>query len=162
MSNPNKRWSWGSALGRSTGSAIAGASGGAITGSLGGPLGIPLGAAVFGVLGFTTGLMGAGLGHWWDDMLRDAETFGSGALYSLVVTGTLTVLAVLLAQPLLAVSPDATVTLSLIIGSLSVIGSASKSLIDDLHYTYFGKVGISSDSPKPPGLTVKELGDKGF
>jgi hypothetical protein len=163
MSNPNKQWSWGGALGRSTGTALSGASVGAINGALGGPLGVPLGATVFAAIGFTTGLIGAGLGHWWDDMLRDAEGFGSGVLYSLVVSSSLTIFATLLVQPSLLSSPNATLALALIISPLCIVATASKSLIDDLHYTYFGKrhTTISAAKSKYKRMLVneKDLGD---
>lgn len=138
MSNPAKQWSWGGALGRATGTAIGGASTGAIAGSLGGPLGVPLGAAVFGGIGFTSSLIGSALGHWWDDISREEESFGSGALYTLVVAGALMLFATLLAQPMVARVPDPTLPLGLLIGFVSIVASASKSLIDDLHHAYFG------------------------
>jgi hypothetical protein len=137
MSNPNKRWSWRGAFGRSTGSALAGAANGALGGLLGGPLGAPLGAAVGVAIGFAGGMVGSGLGHLWDDMRRPIEQFGSGTLYTFVVTGFFTLPLIFLAQPYLSRSPDPALTLCALISLVSILGAASKSLLDDLHYTYF-------------------------
>ena len=142
MSKPEKRWSWRAAFGRSTGAAFTGAAGGLITGSLGGPISAGLGAAVFGAVGFCGGMIGAGLGHWWDELDRAPEQFGSGALFTLVVAGPLVVVSILLLAMLVQgstddVSGDLT-PYAVVVGFLSVVASAAKSLIDDLHYAYFG------------------------
>lgn len=139
MSNPNKRWSWGGALGRSTGPTVSGAASGALAGALGGPLGIPAGAAVGGAIGFVGGFIGAALGHWWDEVKRKAESFGSGALFTLVISGILDIPFVLLAISHFS-SENKIRVLTLLIGFSSIISSAAKSLIDDLHATYSSRI----------------------
>ena len=136
MSNANKVWSWGGAIGRATGSAISGAASGTMAGLLGGALSAPLAAVIGGAIGFSGGIIGAILGHKLDDMPPSGEAFGSGALFTLVVTGMLDIqLLGLFRTPL---APEATkLLLSILLGFSSLIGSASKSLLDDLFERYF-------------------------
>jgi hypothetical protein len=136
MSNPNKVWSFGGAAGRATGSGLAGVASGAIAGSLGGPLGIPLGMAVFGAVGFAGGYVGACLGYWWDALERDPETFGSGALFSLVVNGVLNIVFLLLLGESVSTAHRPIMLLCLLVGFSSLISAALKSLLDDLHAAY--------------------------
>jgi hypothetical protein len=83
-------------------------------------------------------MVGAAVGHWWDDMDRDKETFGSGALYALVVSGILMLFAVLILNPLLTSSPHPRLAFGIVVGGIALFSASSKSLIDDLHHTYFG------------------------
>jgi hypothetical protein len=136
MSNPEKKWSWGGAMGRATGSGLTGVAGGALAGHLGGPLGVPVGAAILGAFGFAGGFIGAALGHWWDQLDRPREEFGSGALFTLVVSGVLNLTFVLLAAPSFSKASDATAALYILVCGGSLMSSASKSLLDDLHATY--------------------------
>jgi len=131
MSNPDKRWSKGAALGRATGPAIGGGAVGFYMGMLGGPAGAAMGAAVCAAGGFASGFLGYALGHWWDEPAPQPESFGSAALYTIVISGFLLVtLSSIAATAILAApSPDtALFTLSSICGFL---GAASRSLIDD-------------------------------
>ena len=136
MSNREKKWSWRGALGRAAGPGLSGAASGALAGHLGGPLGVPVGAAVLGAIGFAGGFIGAALGHWWDQIDRPPEEFGSGALYTIVVSGILNFVFVLLAAPNFSKISDSGAALYVLIAGGSFISAASKSLIDDLYATY--------------------------
>ena len=131
MSNPKKRWSLGAALGRATGSGLAGGAAGAYMGSLGGPAGAGLAAAVGAAAGFVGGFLGATLGHWWDDPGLEPESFGSAALYTVVVSGVLLVVLSSIAAATISTARDFTSAWFSLSTMCGFLGAASRSLIDD-------------------------------
>jgi hypothetical protein len=118
---------------------------------------MPVGAALFGGIGFVGGFVGAALGHWWDDMNRKLESFGSGALFTLVITGVLDLIFVLLASSSFS-AINSFRAMTLLVGFSSIIGGASKSLIDDLHATYSAR--IDSDPNAGTGFAVGRADDE--
>ncbi len=131
MSNPDKRWSWGMALGRGTGGAMGAGAAGAVMSSLGGPVGTPLGAAIGTAGGFTGAFFGAVLGHWWDLPSDSTESFGSGALYTAVASGPLSALLFALCIDRIADPTVATNAAWGIPALTAFFASPSRSLIDD-------------------------------
>jgi hypothetical protein len=131
VSNPQKRWSLGSALGRGIGGAIPAALTGAYVGSLGGPLGAPLGAAIGGVTAFASGFVGAALGYRWDDPFGATETFGSAALYVAVVGGVISATLGVASGAAIATAAQPGIALAAIASLSGFLGSISRSLIDD-------------------------------
>lgn len=139
MTNPNKYWSWRGNLGRAVGAGAAGAAGGALAGAVGGPLGIGAGAAALGAIGFAGGFIGGALGHLLDDLIRPVKSFGSGVLFTLVASGILNFIFVLLALAHITAKSDAGLVLEILSAWAGFIGAALKSLIDDLHAAYSGR-----------------------
>lgn len=140
MSNPNKRWSWGAALGRGVGPLIPSAATGALMGSFGGPLGPALGALIGGAGAFANGFFGAAFGHWWDAPPREPESFGSAALYTLVVTGVLEIVSAGLLAPLVVRATNVGLSIFLMTGVVAFVAAASRSLIDDWEARHFSSV----------------------
>jgi hypothetical protein len=83
--------------------------------------------------------LGAALGHWWDALDRDQESFGSGVLFTLVVNGVLKRTFLLLLAGSISQAHQPTLLLAILAGLSSLISAASKSLVDDLHATYSKK-----------------------
>ena len=92
MGNPDKRWSWGQALGRGVGPAIGAGGTAAVMGSMGGPIGAGLAPTIGAIGGFTGGFLGAALGYWWDAPPERAQPFGSAALFTFVVSAAVSAL----------------------------------------------------------------------
>jgi hypothetical protein len=107
-------------------------------------------------------MMGAALGYWWDLLRRPPETFGSGALCSTVVGGVLTIPTLVLAHPQFATSPNPNLSMALFIGIVSLLASAFKSLLDDLHYSYFAGVHSDEELTPLPKQSRGTLGDDVF
>ncbi|HVN84212.1 MAG TPA: hypothetical protein VMW17_05120 [Candidatus Binatia bacterium] len=131
MSNPQKRWSLGAALGRATGSGLAGGAAGAYMGSLGGPAGAGLAGAVGAAGGFVGGFLGAVLGHWWDEPPMFEETFGSAALFTVVVSGVLDIVTASISSSAVSSAPNFSTACFVLATICGFVGSASRSLIDD-------------------------------
>jgi hypothetical protein len=134
MSNPEKRWSWGAAFGRGVGPVIPSAASGALIGSLGGPLGPVLGAAIAAATAFANGFLGAVVGHWWDLPAQRPESFGSAALFTLVVSGVLNLVAGSFLAGVIAAAPRQALPIVLLTGLVAFIASASRSLLDDWNF----------------------------
>ena len=134
MSNPEKQWSWRRTLGSATGSAIGGGAAGAVSGSVaGGPAGAAIGGAIGATGGFVSTILGSAIGYWWDELLDWPVSFGSAALYSAVVSGTLSAVLCFLALAQLSRNLQSlergVFAITLLAGFL---GALSSSLIDDL------------------------------
>jgi hypothetical protein len=133
MSNPNKKWSWGAAMGRGVGGIVGGGGAGAVMGSMGGPAGVALAAAVGAAGGFVSGITGALLGHLWDDPPLFARAAGSDALYMCVVSGTYaSLLWALVIGHLPAERESLLVAIFALTAFPGFLASMSLSLIDDI------------------------------
>jgi hypothetical protein len=138
MSNENKgKWSWRVAMGRATGNIFGTAIAGGVAGAIfGGPPGGAAGIAIGAAGSFVNGFMGYTLGHWWDDPPDRVESFGSGVLYTTVVSGSFMTLLFLIALGPLLNHPDASGRAFVAIPcAAGFLGAMSKSLLDDLRAT---------------------------
>jgi hypothetical protein len=131
MSNPDKRWSTGAALGRGTGAGIAAGATGFYMGSLGGPAGAGLAAMVGALGGFASGFLGYTVGHWWDEPALKAESFGSAALYTVVISGLLLITLSSIAATAIVAAPNPQQAIFALSSICGFLAAASRSLIDD-------------------------------
>lgn len=126
-----KRWSWKSTFGKAGIAAVAAGVVAAIGTAIIGPGALIMGALTL-VGGLAGGIGGDAWGYHCDDPFDESDSFGSAALYTSVVTGTLAALFDFLALNQLAAHPDLAKRGFVLIGALaSFLGVASRSLIDD-------------------------------
>jgi hypothetical protein len=151
MSNPQKRWSFGMALGRGVGSAI-GAGGAATVATVatvvrsGGLDPYIVGAIGVGG-GFVGGFLGTALGYWWDESPEVSDFWGE-ALMAMVPTGLFAGVAYLAAAYALFPSrpPEFAapwyLRLALVGGLFGFLGGAAPSAADTLLARYRGQIPV--------------------